>query len=194
MIANLIPISPQPIKNFEILCQRASRENWCWNIFCFSCNHQEFCKAFSEMTDDGFNEYSNPFTGKNDAPKEDQSKLSAKLTKASLSWIHANCKFPDWLGYLALGVHQTRACEWESRILTKAWAPQLIEMLVPRCPIRKFLAQILESDRRVLRLSEFEDIERFANWKDEPYQLGSFPFMQGCPEVNADPHSTGETQ
>ncbi|MFP6855483.1 MAG: hypothetical protein VB980_06840 [Opitutales bacterium] len=155
-------------KDFDSVCETATRNNWCWNIHCTTCSHDQFRSAFRELSDDGSREHHNAFSFRRDPSIECQERLATKLAEANLSGISANCKFPDWLGYLGLGLYHTQQSECISRLLTKSWVPQLIELLVPESPQRQSLAEILESEKRILHLVHLEDLEHEGLRINEP--------------------------
>ena len=39
------------MNKFEELCELASRENWCWKLYCTTCGHMDFRYSFSELAD-----------------------------------------------------------------------------------------------------------------------------------------------
>ena len=159
--------STQSSNAFETVCERASQKNWCWNIYCTTCGHSDFRKAFHGLSEEGSPEDRNAFP-LGGTSVERQSRLSAELAESSLSRIHAKCKFPDWLGYLGLGLHHTEEFEWQSRLLTKSWIPQFIEMLLPETTEARQLAHVLESEKNVLSLGHLEILERNGCWLTEP--------------------------
>ena len=79
---------------------------------------------------------------------EEQRALCLHLADVDLSRISSTCKFPDWLGYLGLVLYFTSSDEWRHRTLTKAWLPQLLEMMAQDPPRAKHLGGILESERK----------------------------------------------
>ena len=131
---------------FEALCALASKEGWCWKLTCITCNHMYFRYGFMELAQgkhpDGPDwivsnsrrEELYPKLGRvwNDTrgpSEEDQTKLLAVLSEASLPKIARQCRFPAWLGYLGLGLSYTEDAETQTLVLTKSWKPQLLEML-----------------------------------------------------------------
>jgi hypothetical protein len=51
------------------------------------------------------------------------------LSEASLQEIATLCRFPDYLGYLGLGLHYTHQLEQQHRLLTPVWVLQLSDMV-----------------------------------------------------------------
>ncbi len=51
------------------------------------------------------------------------------LSEASLQEIATQCRFPDYLGYLGLGLYYTDQLEQQHRLLTPVWVLQLSEMV-----------------------------------------------------------------
>lgn len=62
---------------------------------------------------------------------DEQLSLNAVLGTADLSEIAGLAPFPDWLGYLGLGLHYCAEAELTTGALTATWTPQLVRMLPP---------------------------------------------------------------
>lgn len=92
-------------------------------------------------------------------PSANQHTLAAVLAKASLSKISGFAEFPDWLGYMGLGLLYTEAVERRSRILTQAWIPQLLDMLPPPSSSRPQLELIQDDPNRVFTWGCLETVE-----------------------------------
>ena len=165
------------MNNFEALCQLASDENWCWNLYCITCGHLHFKYAFHELArgkspeDQDWIIHSSEtqhhrFFGSQSGQYSDtqKDKFLNICFDADLHSIDKKCKFPDWLGYLGLVlVHMfTNAQSYKS--VSSKWASQLKE-LVP------------EHSQIYFRLSEIADSKRLLNIKDlegcETYMLQS---------------------
>ena len=98
-------------------------------------------------------------------PITDQQTLAEILAGASLSYIARHVSFPDWLGYLGLGLLYTEDVECDQRILTKAWGQQLIEILPPLSRSRQHLGEIQNGPHRMLGWRELEEVESdLARW------------------------------
>lgn len=159
---------------FERICLRASSGGWCWNIWCGTCGHAAFKYAFLQLaagthpeseewvSPSNFREASKRLGGLSQQPLltvEGQAILSEVLSSASVICISERCKFPDWLGYLGLGLFHTREHEHESRVLTKAWLPELLELLPADSPSARNLGDLLSADG-CLTWGSLEPVER----------------------------------
>ncbi|MBI4987482.1 MAG: hypothetical protein HZC23_01570 [Rhodocyclales bacterium] len=92
-------------------------------------------------------------------PLEEQRRLNAVLAPASLADIANACPFPDWLGYLGLGLHYCGDAEAESRALTSAWIPRLVVMLPPYSPSADCLRCVADDSNKVLTWRMLEQVE-----------------------------------
>ncbi len=145
--------------SFEDLCVLASKEQWCWNIMCTTCGHMHFRYAFRELAKGVYPDNSDWIISK-DRPGlgrllgelpisleiEEQEKLGSILGKASLKRIAAACIFPDWLGYLGLGLAYTESSMKAGEVITKSWVPQFQGMVQSNENARAMLQRII-SDR-----------------------------------------------
>lgn len=146
---------------FERICLRASSGRWCWKIWCGTCGHAAFKYAFLQLaagTHPGSEEWVSPNNFREASkrlgrlsqlpllPADGQAILSQVLSSSSVTGISERCTFPDWLGYLGLGLFHTREHEHETRALTKAWLPELLELLPADSPSAQYFREILRSD------------------------------------------------
>ena len=126
-------------ESFKQLCLLADKEEWCWNICCGTCGHQNFVKSFALLINvredmeirlvnkvksyhrmkDSLSEYGNSL------------KLQEKVKDVSIKFLSENCQFPSFLGYLGLALYYSATAEKENRVLTTTWIPQLIPLMVP---------------------------------------------------------------
>ena len=90
----------------------------------------------------------------------EQQALADQLVQADIEAIASRCPFPDWLGYLGLGLHYTEDAERERRQLTVAWVPQLVALLPREGEVAKSLAQLFESNDTPLTWQRLESVER----------------------------------
>lgn len=168
---------------FESLCKLASKENWCWNIYCTTCGHMHFRYAFREIAHgvypdspnwiitSGRTHYDNGWRFNPRDYSEDQIKTVLQICMGSnLKAISNNCEFPDWLGYLGLVLHHFITDDTESQELSKIWAKQLMSM-VPEDSISYMqMSDIVLNRRQYLTVSDLELIEQdlkqgiFKNW------------------------------
>jgi hypothetical protein len=139
-------MSTSPLNSFEALCELASKENWCWNLWCTTCGHVQFRYAFLELAagkspmdntwivKDRKNRYSGYSSLLGKMPKDYDQIQREKITKicldADLSRISRSCKFPDWLGYLGLVLHHMNASPLFFK-LCESWAGQLSQLMPP---------------------------------------------------------------
>lgn len=129
---------------FVALCDYASRNNWCWNIFCTTCGHGSFRVAFSKLIqdqhpdNDSFWSYGksnsdllNEVDNNNDFWREasvvNQLKLTAIVASAKISDIQEVTKFPDWLGYIGLVINHCSNRE-AGKLLSDAFIPQFVSI------------------------------------------------------------------
>ena len=143
--------------SFQEICDVATKEQWCWNIYCW-CGHSDFAKSLawlvrskvflvSAMMDKNYrNEiFSNCRT------------LQDKVKNIDIEYFATNYKSPRFLGYLGLCLHYTKKVEEMNRILTESWTPQLIR-IIEKDDWKKYLQKILD-DERILTLKDLENIE-----------------------------------
>ena len=134
------------INAFEMLCRQASRESWCWKLFCGTCGHYCFRYGFKELIE-GKHPYSKswvtrrgihpsslparlgPVPSAGNWPIDEQEILSNILSGARISEIASSCHYPSWLGYLGLGLYYTAEVEKKTRGLTRSWIPSICEMI-----------------------------------------------------------------
>ena len=165
---------------FVALCSLAAKEIWCWKLSCTTCGHGYFRYGFMELSNGkhpdspdwivSSNHHSElhgslgpawGFSKRRDGPsKEDQMELICVLSGASISQIAKNCRFPGWLGYLGLALSYTEPIESESKVLTAAWVPQLLELLPTHTSSRKLLeSMLLDPKENQLRWQHLEQVE-----------------------------------
>jgi len=172
------PIAPKR-NPFVALCELASKDEqcWCWDLFCTTCGNQLFRLSFKEIVagkhpdiDWVLHDYGRQVVSNYNEyianlwdiewTNRSQRELSRIASTASLEDISKLAKFPDWLGYLGLVLYHTEKTEERSRRLTKAWIPQLIEMVDPDNYAKKRLQEILNDEEQFLRWSTLELVEK----------------------------------
>ena len=160
---------------FEALCELAARENWDWRILGTPGLHLYFRYGFRELALgrhpasptwrtsrqahhelEGLLGPAPSFSG---WPLSEQEALISIMAPASIKKIAATANFPDWLGYLGLGLWHTQEAERKVRTLTLSWAPQLAELLSLESQSRGLLDKIRLSRSRTLRWSDLGKIE-----------------------------------
>lgn len=161
-------------KAFESVCERAGAERWCWNITCTTCGHMLFRYAFKQLVA-GVDPASEAWVAckKNEQnlsnllgtmprrfPRDEQLTLARVLAEASLTKLVNSVPFPDWLGYMGLGLWYCADSEPIERALTMAWVPQLLEMVPDSSAPHISLTSILDSSSRYLQWTDLDGIER----------------------------------
>ena len=118
-------------RNFTQLCLLADKEEWCWNICCGTCGHQNFVKSLLLLID--VKEIYHPFyvSEKRDILFSRAGEVQEKVKDISIKFLSEECQFPSFLGYLGLALYYSANAEKENRILTTTWIPQLIPLMVP---------------------------------------------------------------
>ena len=160
---------------FEVLCCLASRENWCWNLFCTTCGHMYFRYAFIELMQGHHPDDGDWVTRKRNHRRleRDVGSMHAlgswdlmdmvafqKICEgADIRSISEECRFPDWLGYLGLVIGHAEGAEFINKKLAKAWAGQLADLLDPDSETAKSLRAKAEGGRP-LTLDDLENVER----------------------------------
>ena len=160
---------------FEALCDLASKEEWCWRFFCTTCGHMYFRYGFRELAH-GKHPHSldwrsgrvhhhdlhrdlGPMPPVGGWPISEQRAIAVVLAGASLKDIASHVRFPDWLGYLGWGLLCSESFERRERLVTKAWIPQLIEMLPEQTHSRATLQELLNDPAGVLTWRHLEGVE-----------------------------------
>ena len=92
-------------------------------------------------------------------PIDEQHRLSQILVGANIRNIVNTCTYPDWLGYLGLGLKYSEEAEQETRAVTKSWIPQLQEVRAHIAQGCTMLQSILESSDQVLTWRTLEALE-----------------------------------
>ena len=118
-------------RNFTQLCLLADKEEWCWNICCGTCGHQNFVKSLLLLID--VKEIYHPFyvSDMRDILFSRAGEVQEKVKDISIKFLSEECQFPSFLGYLGLALYYSANAEKENRILTTTWIPQLIPLMVP---------------------------------------------------------------
>jgi hypothetical protein len=167
-----------PRNSFNALCELASAERWCWRIHCTTCGHMLFRYGLHVLLLDRHPDSSswkvsdrNPVLCRGGQPRElgqipprwepwpiaEQYNLLEVLAKADIHDIRQNCTYPDWLGYLGLGLKYTEDAERATRAITNMWIPQLIDER-DDSRAKQLLASILSS-QAVLTWQHLEKLE-----------------------------------
>lgn len=164
---------------FDALCLLAAKERWCWNIVCTTCGHMHFRYALHELLNGNHPDseswlvrQSHPVLKRGGQPKElgplpplgswpmnEQRKLAKVLSCGNLQNIASECPFPDWLGYLGLGLLYSEDAERESQTLSQSWAPQLLQQVPRGSRSHNFLQGIVDNNTQVLSWRDLEAVE-----------------------------------
>lgn len=145
------------MNEFEEICKLASKERWCWKIFCTTCGHMDFRYAFAELAAGNSPDNDSWLVHKSNAGYSDllgspPTSYSEKQKEAviniccnaNLSLIAKSCKFPDWLGYLGLVLEDMASKSDSYKKLSQNWASQLSPMVSDEKEIRSRLELIAE--------------------------------------------------
>ena len=159
---------------FLALCDLASRERWCWKMYCTTCGHAYFRHAFKELIA-GKHPDTNVWIvrkGNHHAlntlgpmpllggwPIHEQRALARVLVQTDTRLIHEICRFPDWLGYLGLALAYTEDAEWKDKTITPVIVRQLITLIGSDIHCSAFLAELPRTQGRHLRWGDLETVE-----------------------------------
>ena len=159
---------------FIALCEIASRNNWCWKLFCTTCGHGAFHVSFSKIVR-GQHPDDEPFWPngkKNHSPLKElyeyndfrratdleaQEKLAYIVAGAKLADIQAVAKFPDWLGYIGLVLQHCQ--DFNARMIL---SDSLLPQFMPLVKSKKVTHEYFEgkhSERRPLEISDLGLVE-----------------------------------
>lgn len=153
---------------FEALCLWASTEGWCWKIWCGTCGHAYFKQGFQELAagrsplDGDWPIYSGRTSSGSWYPRsydERERELLLEICRtADIGFIARHCRFPDWLGYLGLVLHDVCPGSDAYPRLSSEWARQLITLLPHDGPTMKKLRQV-EEGRDLLNIGHLANCE-----------------------------------
>lgn len=159
------------MNQFVALCNLASTENWCWNLFCTTCGHMHFRYAFAELTEGKSpadpewlihrrkTRYSDRLGPLPRRYTEEQKEIMQKICReADLSEIASSCRFPDWLGYLGLVLQHTYSDSESFKALSSQWASQLADLVSSDALVHAQLMKISYGDG-LLNINDLEAYE-----------------------------------
>ena len=160
---------------FETMCKIASKEKWCWRIWCTTCGHMYFRYGFLELATGKHPKNDNWLSGQkhhNNLSEElgrmpilgnfsikHQIALSSILKDTNIISISNSCKFPAWLGYLGMALVYSEKHEKKTRQITKSWIPQFLKILPTNSQSITLLKSILNDPSKVLSWQDLELIE-----------------------------------
>jgi hypothetical protein len=159
---------------FNALCELASINNWCWNIYCTTCGHSLFKASFNELIkgkhpdqkDWILTDWNSLKTLKHPYPKiqnwiiDQQKTLAVIISNSSMVDLSLISDSTDWLGYLGLGLKYSKDFEHKTKQITLSIIPQLIEMIGNDENVETILYRMLEVDGREIRWTDLELIEK----------------------------------
>lgn len=171
--------------SFVALCEYASQNNWCWNLFCTTCGHGPFSIALSKIArglhpdSDSFwmngrgkqpdlnesTEYGDFWRNSNPSI-DSQKKLASVVADAKLADIQAVAKFPDWLGYIGLVINHCPSRD-ARKIISDSFLPQIIVLLNENSDLRKYF-QDKKSEDGILSINDLGRIEAGKKDLDNP--------------------------
>lgn len=159
---------------FVALCEVASKNRWCWKLFCTTCGHGAFRVSFSRIIrgqhpdDESFwpngKENASPLKEwaeyddfRGPASSESQIALARIVAGAALSDIQAVARFPDWLGYIGLIL---RHCSefGAQQIVSGALLPQFTGLVAKNNEAKTYF-QAKQKDGRQLEISDLSLVE-----------------------------------
>lgn len=156
---------------FIALCELASKEDWCWKLYCTTCGSMYFRCSFMEMINGKHPDFEGWIIRKDnhqrinmplprEFSKEQQLILLNIVADARVSEITNVAKFPDWLGYLGLVLFFCSTVEKESRLVTKTYIPQLLESVKMENDFSQKMKDILMNPTQVIFWQDLEVVEK----------------------------------
>lgn len=163
---------------FIALCELATRENWCWKIFCTTCGHMYFRYSFKELIKGKHPDQNTWAICKKNhhnlssllgpLPRsfniDNQISLQGIAREVVLDDLRKTAKFPDWLGYIGLLLFYTEEAEGKNRVITKALVPQFLKTIRPNTPAYELLEEIMKN-KSTLTWQDLEKIEISYLWE-----------------------------
>lgn len=159
------------MNSFESLCSLASKEDWCWKLYCTTCGTSDLRYSLMEIgkgkspDEDGWSVHKNTRLSSSthamltDGFSEDiKEKVLGICLNADISRIARNCKFPDWLGYLGFVLEHLHTKNTIYNKVSKNWAKQLLNMVPKDGASYEMLVDTVENDS-VLLVKDLEIIE-----------------------------------
>ena len=103
------------MNQFNALCTLASKEKWCWKLFCTTCGHIHFQYSFQELAngkspadnDWVVSKLNNELQSLLGYPQQKLSNIQKECIISTcldmdIKNLSLTCSFPNWLGYLGL--------------------------------------------------------------------------------------------
>ncbi|MBK9173229.1 MAG: hypothetical protein IPM28_09535 [Chloracidobacterium sp.] len=143
-----------PENAFEALCKVASEKEWCWNLVCTTCGHEDFRMGLVQISrriHPESEKWVPPDVIRSSDPRLTESLRDRRAffhreplylicASANIASIAATCRFPDFLGYLGLALHYQERMETQYRLLTRLWGSDLLKLMDERA------AEVLRAD------------------------------------------------
>ena len=155
---------------FEVLCELASSEHWCWNLACTTCGHMHFRYAFVELANGKspndinwiVHNKRHDYSSIGELPRsysiEQKEEVIKICLQADIKAVAKNSSFPDWLGYLGLVLSHTYRDSPSYKALSATWAVQLKQLVYPKTEISSRLKDLSEG-QGLLSLNDLEQCE-----------------------------------
>jgi hypothetical protein len=162
---------------FEILCELAQREEWCWNLSCTTCGHGVFrwalkalSKGFDPITDEWpvhwgpettfekLQRTNGPMASRAGFPISEQRAIQSAVIGCDLHRIASTVRFPQWLGYIGVFLAYSEDAESENQEITTSLVPQLLRLVRSDSEATSILERLL-AERRPLRWPHLELVE-----------------------------------
>ena len=158
---------------FVALCELASEENWCWNIYCTTCGCMYFRYSLAELVkgkhpDDNkwiIRELNHRILGRSLGPLpmnlslESQQVLLQIVSLSDVMEIQRIASFPDWLGYIGFVLRFCSNAEHNNRKLTESFIPQFLELMDPASAESARLREIYSNKSLCLNWRDLELVE-----------------------------------
>lgn len=165
---------------FEELCFLASKEKWCWKLYCSTCGHMDFRYGFKELVklkspeDDKWIVHLKSSYQKELGPiplrfsRNSKTIMHKICAEANLFEIFKQCQKPDWLGYLGLVLNDMQDDSESFKELSKSWATQLKNMLPEDSDFNKKLNRVIEK-KLFLTIKDLEEYEKAMPFRIKGY-------------------------
>ena len=161
--------SPQPINAFSEFVRLADKKRFCWKLGCTTCGAWSYRRglvllSFGAMP--GSKRWArlerliNLSPGDNRISEIFDEEFCRLLGDVSLVDIAQSCRFPDWLGFIGVVLHDMHLCKSDSvAAVMCSWASQLSDM-ISFDPARSAKIRRLSMDEEShLSWRDLEDVE-----------------------------------
>ena len=163
------------LNSFQEICEVATKEQWCWNLFCGTCGHCNFVKSLALLINR--RELTPIVNGETKTPSYHYMKdkllndfshnVQEKVKDTSIDYFANNFTSPRFLGYLGIGLHYSQSVENDNRILTEKWIPQLIKIINDN--EGKYYLENILINKNVLNIKDLQNIERYFPFVGDRY-------------------------